>query len=183
MGAAEARAKLLDANAKVENGPFYSIDGLDVAVSSPSANIVRWSASEDGHPRKACEAIIKPVAERVVEVTASCSSAMYAASGQGAVFAESAHADINEFVDAALTGRPYNPKRKMEAATGSVMKNMGSMMGDAYKTKRQIEAMERDYKTKSAPNTESDASSYDDETIGEVDSRADYDSYATDTAE
>ena len=179
MTAKDARAKLLGANVNVENGPFYSIDGMDVDVTSPSENVVRWAASENGHPRKTCEATIKPVGEREIEVTASCTSQMYAASGQGAVFAESAQADINEFVDAALTGRPYNPKRKMEAATGSVMKNMGSMMGDAFETKRQVEAMERDLETKSASNSESDAVSYDDEVIGEAETSAEYDDYET----
>lgn len=179
MSAKEARAKLMGADANIESGPFYSIDGMDVEITSPSENVVRWSASEDGHPRKTCEATIKPVAEREVEVTASCTSQMYSDSGQGAVFADSAQAEINEFVDAALTGRPFNPKRGREAATGSAIKNMGSIMGDGFKAKRQIEAMERDNGATAAV----DAASYDDEVIGEVELPAEYDSYETDTVE
>jgi hypothetical protein len=183
MSAKDARAKLMGANARIENGPFYSIDGMDVETTSPSENVVRWAASEGGYPRKTCEATIKPIAESEVEVTASCTSQMYAASGQGAVFAEAAQADINEFIDAALTGRAYNPKRKMEAATGSAMKNMGSMMGDAFETKRQVEAMEREYESKSVSNAGPETPSYDDEVIGEVESPAEYDDYETGAVE
>jgi len=163
MSAKEAKAKLMAANAKVENGPFFGIDGMDVTVTSPSDNVVRWAASEDGHPRKSCEAIIKPVSDSEVEVTASCQSIMHSASGQGAVFADMAQADINEFVDAALTGRPYNPKRKMEAGTGSVMKNMGSIMGEGFKNKRGVEATLREH----AGETAQESASYNDEVVGE----------------
>lgn len=179
MSANEAKAKLMAANAKVENGPFFGIDGMDVSVTSPSANVVRWAASKDGFPGKTCEAVIKPVSDSEVEVTASCQSIMHSASGEGAVLSDAAQADINEFVDAALTGRPYNPKRKMEAATGSVVKNMGSMVGDAFKTKRDIEAMSREHTTASAQ----ESASYNDEVVGEVESPADYDSYEAETAE
>jgi len=179
MSAKEAKAKLMAANAKVENGPFFGIDGMDVTVTSPSDNVVRWAASEDGHPRKSCEAIIKPVSDSEVEVTASCQSIMHSASGQGAVFADMAQADINEFVDAALTGRPYNPKRKMEAGTGSVMKNMGSIMGEGFKNKRDVEATLREH----ADETAQESASYNDEVVGEVESPADYESYEAETAE
>ena len=168
MSANEAKAKLMAANAKIENGPFFGIDGMDVSVTSPSANVVRWAASKDGFPGKTCEAVIKPVSDSEVEVTASCASNMHSASGQGAVLS-----------DAALTGRPYNPKRKMEAATGSVVKNMGSMVGDAFKAKRDIEAMSREHAAASAQ----ESASYNDEVVGEVESPADYDSYEAETAE
>jgi hypothetical protein len=179
MSAKEAKAKLMAANAKVENGPFFGIDGMEVNVTSPSDNVVRWAASEDGHPRKSCEAIIKPVSDSEVEVTASCQSSMHSASGQGAVLADMAQADITEFVDAALTGRPYNPKRKMEAGTGSVAKNMGSMVGEAFKTKRDIEAMSREHAAASAQ----ESASYNDDVVGEVESPADYEGYEAETAE
>ena len=67
---------------------------------------------------------------------------MFNETGQGAVFAEMAQANITEFVDATLTGRPYNYKRKFEAGTASVAKNMGSIMSDGREVKRQIEEME-----------------------------------------
>ncbi len=180
MSADEAKAKLMAANAKIENGPFsFGMDAMDVNVTSPSANVVRWAASKDGIPGKTCEAIIKPVSNSEVEVTASCASNMHSASGQGAVLADAAQADIIEFVDAALTGRPYNPKRKMEAATGSAVKNMGSMVGDAFETKRDIEAMSREHAAASAQ----ESASYNDEVVGEIELPADYEGYEAETAE
>jgi hypothetical protein len=186
MSAADARAKLLAADYRVEKGPFALLDA-QVSVSSPGANKVQWTVTENDFVRKTCEAVIKPLSESEVEVTASCASPMHDQSGQGKFFAETAQADINEFVDAALTGRAYNPKRKMEAATGSAFKNMGSIMGDAFETKRQVEAMHRDAANSAegsaASSAQSDAESYDDEVIGEVETPAEYDDFATGAAE
>ena len=177
MSAADARAKLMSANAKVERGPFdLAFEDAVVAVSSPSAYKVQWTVTQGEHISKQCTAALVPVAEQEVKVTASCESLHFAKSGQGTVLAEMAQADITEFVDSILTGRPYNHKHKYEAGTLSVAKNMGSIMGDGIKAQRQMQSMERDIADESA----ADNSSYGDEVIGEVDSSADY---SADTAE
>lgn len=177
MSAADARAKLMSANAKVESGPFdLAFEDAEVTVSSPSAYKVQWTVTQGEIISKQCTAALVPLAEKEVKVTASCDSLHFGESGQGTVLAEMAQADITEFVDSVLVGRPYDHKRKAEAGVLSLATNMGSVMGDGLKEKRKIDAMMRANEAEPA----SDASSYNDEVVGETELSGDY---SADTAE
>ncbi len=140
---ADAQNRLMTASLVKGEGPFGR---LDVTVSKPTANHVRWMAS-GAHASAYCDATIEAVEDKKVRVTNSCIGGSGASDGAAAgTVDEMQRVRFNEFVDSTLDGRPYD-KEKIKAAMMAVSaKNMPSMMAGAIKMDMDMRKMEREYK-------------------------------------
>ncbi|HTN15133.1 MAG TPA: hypothetical protein VL094_10030 [Sphingomonadaceae bacterium] len=151
MSVGEAKRMLGAADLRRGKEPFGR---LDVLVTAPSPNVVRYEAS-GSFAALDCRAEMKAVNDAGINVSTSCKrQAMDGAAASAA--AEMTDIAFAEYVDSVLARRPFNEGKVRAQSAGAAMRNLPKMQHDALKMQREISEMQ----AKSDNRRNSDWSSY-----------------------
>jgi len=134
MSVSEARGLLGKADLRKGKEPFGT---LDVLVTSPQANIVRYEAGGT-FAALDCRAELTPVGDSGIDVATSCKRSA-PSDGAAAPTAE----DITgiafaEYVASVLGKRAFNDTKVRNRSAGAVFRNLGDMQRDALNMQRDM---------------------------------------------
>ena len=133
LAAGDVEARLLQAPVNTgKGGPFF---GQSAYVTAPSDGLVLYEIRNEQMPYS-CSATITAVSDKVSKVSTSCGlgGETQLADGAGAIdSAPLKYAEIGlaEFVDATLTGKPFNAARYQQKIIAHGFKNLGKMQKEA----------------------------------------------------
>lgn len=134
LSVGEAKALLAKADLRAGKEPFGR---LDVLVTSPQANEVRYEAGGT-FAAIDCSAKLTDVGEGVTVAT-SCKRAAVADGAAASTGKDITEIAFAEYVASVLGKRPFDEVKVRNASAGAVMKNLGSMQRDALKMQRDVQ--------------------------------------------
>jgi hypothetical protein len=133
---AQATAKLGAADVRPGKWPFAR---TDVEATRPSPDVVRYVTDTFDGFEPVCEARFTPADDGVLVAT-SCEKGD-PADAIGHERGDLMHVAFDEFVDAALTGRPFDDRRITAGQATSVMSNLPAMQRQALETKATMDRL------------------------------------------
>lgn len=135
----EARHLLSSADRRKGKLPFGT---LDVLVTAPSSNVVRYQASGP-FASLDCSATFTPVEGEGVDVATACGRA--ALDGAGAPAASDiTNIAFAEYVASALGERPFDEDMVRAKSAGAVLSNLPKMQRDALRMSREVSEMQQE---------------------------------------
>lgn len=138
MTEGDAITKLADAPIPVGYGPF---PGGDIETMLPENGVVEWGVA-DSDGEALCRAEVSSEGKGKIRVTSYCNGGSSQMSAVNDVASELKNAEFREFVDAILTGRPYDRAKMRNASIGTVLTNMPKMQSDAARMQHEFSKME-----------------------------------------